>query len=184
MTSFGGMLCQLAVFARRKWRKVLFRNIDQFTLSCLCCWMRCWILQVIDTMEASYVLYVKVGMITRLEQSKIFLLTINQMGIVRLTVQHDLIVSVSCTCYAIDYLRQTSADVCSLESCSIYSWQSCHFGCHTMQFVPVNKQAASDWLIAHLRVVGNPCNLQRYVAGFMLSIMITMAATDSILTWH
>jgi len=51
-------------------------------------------LQVIDNVEASCVFYVKVDMFTHLEQSKIFLLTVNKSGIVMLTIQHDLIVSV------------------------------------------------------------------------------------------
>jgi len=51
-------------------------------------------LQVMDSMEASCVFYVKVGMFTHLEQSKIFLLIVKKSGTVTLTVQHDLIVSV------------------------------------------------------------------------------------------
>jgi len=51
-------------------------------------------LQVMDNMEASCVFYVKVGTFTHLEQSKISLLTVNKSGIVTLTVQHDMIVSV------------------------------------------------------------------------------------------
>jgi len=51
-------------------------------------------LQVMDNMEASCVFYVKVGTFTHLEQSKIFLLTVKKSGIVTLTVQHDLIVSI------------------------------------------------------------------------------------------
>jgi len=51
-------------------------------------------LQVMDTMEASCVFYVKVGTFTHLEQSKISLLTVNKSGIVTLTVQHNMIVSV------------------------------------------------------------------------------------------
>jgi len=52
-------------------------------------------LQDMDNMEASCVCYVKVGTFTDLEQSKIALLTVNQSGIVKLTVQHKLIGSVS-----------------------------------------------------------------------------------------
>jgi hypothetical protein len=51
-------------------------------------------LQVMDNMEASCVFYVNVGTFTYLEQSKISLLTVNNSGIVRLTIQHDMIVSV------------------------------------------------------------------------------------------
>jgi len=52
-------------------------------------------LQDMDNMEASCLIYVKVGMFNHLEQSKICLLTVNTLGIARQTVQHDLIVSVS-----------------------------------------------------------------------------------------
>jgi hypothetical protein len=51
-------------------------------------------LQVMDNMEASCAIYVKVGTFTHLEQSKISLLTVNISVIVTLTVQHDMIVSV------------------------------------------------------------------------------------------
>jgi hypothetical protein len=51
-------------------------------------------LQVMDNMEASLVFYVKVGMFTHLEQSKISRFTVNKSGIVTLTVQHDMIVSI------------------------------------------------------------------------------------------
>jgi len=72
-------------------------------------------LQVMDNMEASCVFYVKVGTFTHLEQSKISLLTVSKSGIVTLTVQHDMIVSVIIMQYPGDYLRQTSADVLSIE---------------------------------------------------------------------
>ena len=48
-----------------------------------------------DNMEARCVFYVKVGTFTHFEQSKIYLLTFNKLGIVRLSVRLDLIVSVS-----------------------------------------------------------------------------------------
>jgi len=51
-------------------------------------------LQVMDNLDASCVFCVKVGMFTHLEQSKISRLTINQSGMVTLTIQHDMIVSV------------------------------------------------------------------------------------------
>jgi len=51
-------------------------------------------LQHMDNMEASCIFYVKVSMFSHLEQSKTSLLTVSESGIVRLTVQHDLIVSV------------------------------------------------------------------------------------------
>jgi len=52
-------------------------------------------LQDMDNMEASFVLYVKVGMFTHPEQSKNEFLTVNETGIVSLTIHHDLIASVS-----------------------------------------------------------------------------------------
>jgi len=76
-------------------------------------------LQDMDNMVASCILYVKVGMFTPLEQSKICILTINKSGIVRLTVQHDWIVSISFMYYRSDFLRQTSAGIPSLEAHSI-----------------------------------------------------------------
>jgi len=54
-------------------------------------------LQDIDNMEASCVFYVKVGTFTHPEQNIMSLLTVNKLGIVRLTVQHDLVVSISFT---------------------------------------------------------------------------------------
>jgi len=67
-------------------------------------------LQDMDNMEASCVFDVKVGRFTQLEQSEICHLTVNTTGIVRLTVQHDWIVSVSFRYYPGDYWQQTSAD--------------------------------------------------------------------------
>jgi len=51
-------------------------------------------LQVMDNMEVSCVFYVKVSTLTHLEQTKTALLTVNKSGIMTLTVQHDMIVSV------------------------------------------------------------------------------------------
>jgi len=72
-------------------------------------------LQVIDNMEASCIFYVKVGTFTYPKQSKISLLTVNNSGIVTLTVQHEIVVSIIFTQYPGDYFRQTSPDVQSLE---------------------------------------------------------------------
>jgi len=77
-------------------------------------------LQDMDNMKASCVFYVKVSTFDHLEQSKTSLLTVNILGIVRLT-EHDLIVSISFMYYPGDSLRQTSPDVLSLEQCAIYS---------------------------------------------------------------
>jgi len=147
------------------------------------CSARCWMLQSMDNMEICCVVYVKVGTFTHLEQSKISLLTVIKTGIVRLTIQHHLIVRVSFMHYPGDYLRQTSADVLSLQQCLIYSWRSCDFGCCTRQCLAVDTQTSSDRLIAHIRVVGNPCNLQLFAACVILCITNMLAATCSILTW-
>jgi len=72
-------------------------------------------LQVMDNMEASCVFDVKVGTFTHLDQSKISLLTVNKSGMVTLTIQHDMIVSVIFMQYPRDYWRQTSSDVRSLK---------------------------------------------------------------------
>jgi len=55
-------------------------------------------------------------------------------------------------------------------------------GGRTPQLIAVDKQTTSDRLIANCGVVGNPCNLQPYSVGFILSITIMLAATYSILT--
>jgi hypothetical protein len=52
-------------------------------------------LQVMDNMEVSCVFYIKVSTFTHLEQSKIARMTVNKSGVMTLTVQHDIIVSVS-----------------------------------------------------------------------------------------
>lgn len=40
-----------------------------------------------------------------------------------------------------------------------------------------------DWIAANCRNVGNQCNLQRYVVGFIMTRMFKLAITHSILTW-
>jgi len=97
MTSLGWPLCRFAIFARQKWGRVSIWSIDHCTLRWLCSWQRYWMLQDIDNMETSCIFYVKVGVFTHLEQSKISLLMFNKKGIVRLTLQHDMIISVSFT---------------------------------------------------------------------------------------
>jgi len=98
-----------------------------------------------DNMAASWVFFVKVGMFTHLEQCKTSLLTVNKMIIVMLTGQHGLIDSVSFMYYPWDYMRQTSADVLSLEQCTEFRCQSCAVGWRTPQFIPAaNKQHQTD----------------------------------------
>jgi len=52
-------------------------------------------LQVMENIEASCIFSVKVGTFTHLEQTEISLLMVNKSGMDKLTVQHELIVSVS-----------------------------------------------------------------------------------------
>jgi hypothetical protein len=138
-------------------------------------------LQDMDNMEANCIFYVKVSTFTHLEQSKTSLLTVNISGMVRLTVQHDLIVSFSFMYHPRDSLRHTSADVLSLEQSCIYSCQSWNSSCHTAQSIAVNTHTTTDRHIALLEAVGNTCNLQLCAAGFILSIKNLLAANYSIL---
>jgi hypothetical protein len=69
----------------------------------------------IDNMEATCVFCIKVSTFTHVDQSETTLLTVSESGMVRLNVQHDLIVSVSFIYYPGNYFRQTSADILSLE---------------------------------------------------------------------
>jgi hypothetical protein len=77
-------------------------------------------LQDMNDMKASCVFYAKFSTFTHFEQSKTTLLTVNQSGMVRLIIQHHFIGSVSFMYYPRHYLRQTSANVLSLEQCPIY----------------------------------------------------------------
>jgi len=52
-------------------------------------------LQDIDHIEASCIFHVEVGMLNRLEQSKIGFLTIIKLGIAMLTINHYMMFSVS-----------------------------------------------------------------------------------------
>jgi len=75
----------------------------------------------IDNMEESCIFYVKLSTFTHLEHSKTSSFTVNKLRIVRLTVQHDLIVGISLIYYPGDSSRKTSADGPSLQHCLIYS---------------------------------------------------------------
>jgi len=116
----GWPLRRFTVSASLAWRKVLFQSIDNCSLRWLCCWPRCWILQVMGNVEARCVFYVKVGMCTDVEQNIISQLSVEQWGIQTLTVRYDMIVSVIFMKYPMDYLRQTSADGLSLKLLPIY----------------------------------------------------------------
>ena len=52
-------------------------------------------MQGMDNMEASCILYVKVGTLVQLEQSNACILTVTKIRIVMLTIQHDMIFSLS-----------------------------------------------------------------------------------------
>jgi len=136
-----------------------------------------------DSMEASCLLYVKVGMLNDLEHSQIWLVTVNKTGIVWLTIQHDMIVNVRFMYYPGHYLRQTLAEILSLKECPIVIWESCDFGCCTLLCISENKLTTSDWLIVSCCTVGNPCNLQPDAAGVNLGMIYNLAATFAILTW-
>ena len=145
--------------------------------------MRCSILHDMDNMEASCVLYVQVGVFTHLEQNKVSFWNVNKTGIVRQTIQYELIVSIRFMWYPRDDLRQSSADHISLEQCSIYHWQQCHFGCHTTPVISANKQTTWDRLIVQRVALGSPCRLQLYAAGFVLNVRYMLATTYSIRPW-
>jgi hypothetical protein len=184
VTLLGAPLCQFAISAHQKLRKVLVWSIDHCCLRWLCCLVRCWMLQDMDNMEANCVFYVKVSMFTHLEQSKTSHVTVNRFGIVRLTVHHHLIVTLGFLYLPGDSLRQTPAEVLSREPCLMYSWQSCDVGCRTLWFIPVHKPTTKDLHIAHHGSVGNLCNLTIYAAEFILSIINILATNYSILTWR
>jgi len=135
-----------------------------------------------DIMEASCIFYVKVGTFTHLERSTISLLTVNKSGIVTLTVQHDMIVRLTFTLYLGDHLRQTSADVLSLEQNPTEIERLGVSSSHAPQIFLVTRRTTSDRPFAHCGAVRNPCNLQPYSVGFILSVTIMLDATYSILT--
>jgi len=78
--------------------------------------------QDMDNMVASCVFHVKVSMFTHLEQSKISLVSVKKMGIVKLTIQYEVIVRARLFNYFEEQLRQTSADILSLEQGPIFIW--------------------------------------------------------------
>jgi len=141
-------------------------------------------LQDMDSMVASCISYVKVGKLNHLENSRIWLVSVNEAGIVRLTVQHRMIVSVSFMYYPWEFCRQTSANGVFPEKCPIHIYESCDFGSRTPRFNPVIELSQSDRLNVSHGTVGNPCNLQPYAAAISFSITYDLAATYAILTHH
>jgi len=183
MTSCGRLHCWFAVSARWKRRKLPFRNIHHCSLRWLGWWARCWMLQDMDNMEAGCVFYIKVSTFTHLEQCKTSLVTVNKSGIVRLTVQHDLIPSISWC--IIPGIRWDKHQQTSFPSNIVLFIADNHlnFGCGTPQFIPVNTKTTTDRHITHRGAGGNPCHLQLSTAEFILSITNTLAADYSIPTW-
>jgi len=152
-------MCHFAVFGCLEWQKVLFRSIDHCGLCWLCCWARCWMLQDMDSMKASGVCYIKVGKLNHLERSQIWLVTVNKTGIVRLTVQYNMIVSVCFMYYPGGFLRQTSADILFLKECPIYIQQLCDFGGRTPQHIPGTQTNTIGPTYCKLRDGGKPLQL-------------------------
>jgi hypothetical protein len=87
MTSTCGLLCRFGVFACGKGRKVLFGSINHCIVYWPCCWEWSWMLQDMDHMETSQVVYVKVLTFDQLEQSKICVLMVISVGTVTLFVR-------------------------------------------------------------------------------------------------
>jgi len=156
MTSSLGLLHWFAVFACRKWQKVLFWSIDDCILYWLWCWARCWMLQDMDHMEASCVFYVKVARFDQFEQSKISILTVTSLVILMLTVHYDLMVSVWFMYDPGDVLGQTPPDVLSVEEWPFYIYQIWDFSCCSSLCLPVNEQTTSDQLTANRGTFGIP----------------------------
>jgi len=153
-----GFLRRFAVFARRKWWKVLFRSNDHCILCWPSFWARCWMLQDMDHMEASCVFYVKVGRFHQLEQTKISVLTVTSLGIVILTVHEDLMVSVWFMKNPDDVLSQTSADILYVEGCPFYIYQKWDFSCRSSRYNSANNRRSSNRLPANRGTVGIPCS--------------------------
>lgn len=73
-----------------------------------------------DHMEPSCIIYDKVGMFDQLELSKICILNVAKLGILRLNIQHDLIFSIWFMKDPRDILRQTSPGVVSIDECAFH----------------------------------------------------------------
>jgi hypothetical protein len=122
------------------------------------CWARCWILQDMDHMQASCVLYVKVSRIEQLEQTKISIFTITLLEMFMLTVHHDLNVSVWFMYDPGDVFRQRSQGILSVAKCPFYIHQTCHFSCCSPRCIPVNTQTTSHWLTVNCWTIGILCS--------------------------
>jgi hypothetical protein len=99
-----------------------------------------------DHMEASCVIYVKVGRFDQSKQNTISVLTITALGIVMLTVHYDIIVSMWFMSDPGNILRQTSTNILYVTGYSFYIYQTWDLSCHSSWCVPGNKHTISDRL--------------------------------------
>lgn len=68
-----------------------------------------------DSMEASYVIYVNVGTFNQREQHKICIITVSSVGIAILSVQHYMMLMISFMKDSRDIWRRTSLDIVWLK---------------------------------------------------------------------
>jgi len=145
MTLWCGELCQFAIFAPCKWRKVPFQSIDCCILRWQCWLTRCGMLQDVDQLEASCVMHVEVGTLNCLELNNICVLTITTLGIEMLTVHHDIMFRICCIYDPSDSLRHTSANIVSDEEGTIFTSQRRDFsGCSPWYISVTNTQLWTD----------------------------------------
>jgi len=156
-----------------------FQNIDHRILCWPCCWARCWILQDMDHMEASFIFNVKVGWFDQLLQSKICVLTFTSLGIVILTAHHDLMVSMWFIQDLGNLLRQTLPYVLFVEECLLYQ-SNMRFQLSFTMMYPCKQIINIGPTYYKSRDHSNP--LQLYAAGFNLNRTCKLAVTHSILT--
>ena len=74
-------------------------------------------LLAMDHREASCIVYVTVGMFHQLEQSTICILSVTRLGIEILTLPHNMMCCVWLMSVPRGGLRQTSADIISVDEC-------------------------------------------------------------------
>jgi len=80
-------------------------------------------------------------------------------------------------------LRQSSGDIHSNEECTIFISQARDICGRSLWIIRVNKHTILDWLVAHRRTVGNPCNWQLCTTEFILCRTCMLAVMHAILTW-
>jgi hypothetical protein len=177
------MPCQFEVYTSPRWKMVVFRESDYSVLCWLYCGARWQMLQDMDYIEMSCIIYVMVGTYDQLEHNNIWVRIITTLGIVMPTVHYYLVFSIRFIYDPGFHLNQTSPHVLCIKEYPFYIWQSCDFSCHSALLIPVNKQATSDYLIANPRNFGNPSNLPQYGVGFIFSRTCKFAVTYSIVTW-